>query len=248
MFSRNAALLPGARLVGPVERRPWWLLPLLLLAVAGLLAGGSTAVDALHPDKRLEQYALAGERGPDCQRVVVGSDLSGSMRAYATARDAASAQLDSWAPGQLRPDDELGEVAFAAEALPWRVATAIGRGLPPRAGAVPADGVDTNLRPLLDAVAAMPPSACPLTVVLVSDGQLADLPADAAAGRELLRTEHAHRIVLAVPARAITVPDAWRRAFPDAEPLRFDGTDPDQTALTLGRIVADVVGQHLVSR
>ncbi len=55
-----------------------------------------------------------------------------------------------------------------------------------------------------------------------------------------------HDLRLLVPGEKIKVPDAWIRAFPFAPPIMFDGLDPDETALTIGKTIGDLTGQRFV--
>ncbi|WP_330232125.1 hypothetical protein OHA40_06320 [Nocardia sp. NBC_00508] len=222
---------------------------LLLLAALGFgacqLAGGD---DTAQPTK-LTAYTLAGPRSPSCLRLVIGVDVSGSMRDFGAARDAALAQLQEWAslPNTLRADDEIAVVDFALESgvrFPPTPAAAT-----PHLPAVPVhEGSETLLRPLLDQMRGFAVSAppCDLVLMLVSDAILADLPANSEDGRRLLREYGVHDLRLLVPGEKIQVPDEWIRAFPHARPIRFDGLDPDETALTIGKTIGDLTRQRFV--
>ncbi|WP_454198135.1 hypothetical protein [Nocardia sp. Marseille-Q1738] len=220
---------------------------LLLLATLGFGACRLFEGDDTARPTKLTAYTLAGPRSPSCLRLVIGVDVSGSMRDFGAARDAALAQLQEWAslPNTLRDDDEIAVVDFALEA---------GVRFPPTPAAatphLPAVGVqegsETLIRPVLDqmrgfAVSAQP---CDVVLMLVSDAILADLPANAEDGRRLLREYGVHDLRLLVPGEKIKVPDEWTRAFPHARPIRFDGLDPDETALTIGKTIGELTGQR----
>jgi hypothetical protein len=171
------------------------------------------------------------------------------MNDFAAARDAALVQFLGWV-GQdnLRDDDELAVVDFAADAavrLPpspaWRGAGTLTQ--PPIV-----DGSATVLAPVLDQVSAFPATGCRTFLMLLSDGQLDDLPGSEEAGRRSLREAGVDGILLLVPGERIDVPAGWRHAFPAASPAYFDGHDTDETAIAFGRTVADVVDQRLVPR
>lgn len=180
---------------------------------------------------------------------MIGDDVSGSMADFATARDSAIRTFLMWAPTNLRPDDELGVLAFAADAAwarpPAAVKAAIGS-LGSAAGVH--DGRDTLLAPVLDLVARLPRSPCDTTLLLFSDAQLSDLPSDEAAGTATLRTSGIHDVALLVPGKDIAVPAQWQVAYPAAEPSRFDGHDTDRTAIAVAEVVARLTGQKLNRR
>lgn len=250
---RDGAPLAGpAGLVEPPGRYRFLLLP--LLALAGLFAlwwfwpagkAAPPAAAAAASPAGLAHRALAGPRGPSCIRLVVGLDVSGSMQAYAGARDAALAQLIDWSRANLRPDDELAVVDFAADSVarigPTRRDKLTGVGS--AAGAN--DGTYTNLLPALNAIDGFPAGRCDTELVLISDAQLADLPLGPAAAGNLLRGHHIHDVRLLVPGEDIDVPQQWVVDFPEAYPDRFDGTDPDATALAFGQAIAGFTGQTL---
>lgn len=242
MFPRRGALAWPPGLAGPVPRRRRW--PFVLLA-----ASVAAAALALWPTARgpatLADARLVGPRAASCVQVTLVIDTSGSMRDFAPARDAALAQALGWLPHNLRPDDEVAVVDMAAAAQVRLAAvpmTAVPTAVPPPTGV--RDGHDTLLGPPLDAVGAMSTS-CERAVVLFSDDQLADLPRDEGAGRALLQRHGVRTVQSLVPGADVVVPGQWSVAFPDAAPIRFDGTDGVDTALAIGRAVAAVTGQRL---
>ena len=254
----SGILREGPVLAGPAPladtpgRYRFLLLPLLLLLIAGLLAWklwpepDPPAAAAAAPEAtQLKDRVLTGPRGPSCIRLVVGLDVSGSMREFATARDTALAQLIAWSKKNLRPDDELAVVDFAADAaVRTRPATRDRlSGVGVEAGAN--DGRYTYLEPALAAVDGFAAGRCDTELVLISDAQLADLPLTPAAGQDLQLRHHIHDVRLLVPGDNVDVPQAWTLGFPEAPPTRFDGTDPDATANAFGQAIAGFTGQRL---
>lgn len=217
----------------------------LLLALAALLAG----LAWLWPAGRqgpgsLDDVRLVGARGPSCLRLVIADDVSGSMSQFSAARQQALAEFLRWAPNNLRPDDELGVLNFAAEAKWDRQPAEIG--VNRRSSGVTAiDGQNTLLTPVLSLVSALPSSPCDTELLLLSDAQLSDLPVDATAGRGALLDRNVHGIALLVPGSAIQVPSQWTQAFPEAEPRVFDGLNGQDTGLTFAAAIAQVTGQRL---
>ncbi|WBB77297.1 hypothetical protein O7606_13405 [Micromonospora sp. WMMD882] len=242
-LSRGAGLAP--------RRRPArTLVPLLLLVLVlvALLAWLVTrVVPAQLGERQLERTVLVGPRGPACLRMVMVVDISGSMADFAAPRDRALDRLFSWLGDNLRDGDEVAVVDFAAEAATrvpatdYRTARLTGP-----TGAK--DGRDTLVRPALDQVRRLGPTTCDTELMFISDAQINDLPGDADAGRRILADTDVHGIHLLVPGEEVEVDDRWTVAFPSAAPIRFDGNDADETALTLGEAVAAVTGQRLEQR
>jgi hypothetical protein len=200
---------------------------------------------AKSPDS-LSGYRAAGPRDElNCLRLVVGVDVSGSMSNFAVPRDDALGQLFDWLKKNLRPDDQVAIVDFAAVAVvrmrPTPVAS-LGK-LPAPTGA--RDGTYTYFRPLLSDISQFPRTGCDTALVLISDAQLIDLPTTEAEGRQLLLDHQVGRIRLLVPGAAIQVGSGWKLGFPAAAPLVFDGTDVKATGLALGNTVVGLTGQSL---
>lgn len=249
----GASLVRGTRLdpAHGVARR---LIPLLLLFLVPLVLLGWLAMQTVHAvQERLEQsglieeYQLVGPRGPACLRMVIVVDVSGSMSEFAVPRDRALDRLFTWLGTNLRSGDELAVVDFAAEAATRVPATDYrGARLTGPAGAV--DGADTLLLPPVTEVARLGATDCDVELMFISDALITDLPDTADGGRRLLTTNGVHGIHLLVPGDDMEISDQWRVAFPAAPPIRFDGNDADETALTLGRAVAALTGQRLERR
>lgn len=224
-------------------------LPLALLAAA-LLTATTLGIWALATPRpaRLAQYALTGARGPACLRIILANDVSGSMTNYSPAREAALRQLVAWAPSQLRADDELGVLDFAGSARWVQTPRPIGEITAPDATIPPGtepNAADTNWAPVIDLVAALAPTTCQTSVWFLSDAQYADYPPDTDQARTRLVRAAIHDTPLLVPATNITVADLWLQRFPAATPERFDGNDPNASALTYATQLAHLTGQHL---
>ncbi|WP_439663855.1 hypothetical protein ACSHWB_21855 [Lentzea sp. HUAS TT2] len=225
-------------------------MPLVLLALLGIgvWQGYQSVVGPPEPDV-LRLYQLDGPRGPTCLRLAIAMDVSGSMAEYAAARDSALVQLRQWATEKntLRADDEMAIVDFAGGAITRLPPTPVAHSTIAPNGSVP-DGNNTLLRPMLDEIGKLPVSSppCDTVLLLLSDAQLADLPPDSAAGAALLRQAGVHDIRFLVPGDGIDVPAEWSRAFPSAPPIRFDGLDDKETALTIGKTIAELTRQRLV--
>jgi Mg-chelatase subunit ChlD len=242
-----SALRATPRLIAPPQlaplagqrRRLLW----LALLIAALLA--TLACDRQPGPGALAEYHLTGARGPACLRLVIGTDVSGSMNDYATAREAALGDLLRWVPANLRPGDEVAVVDFADDARVRLPPTAVETvGGPPALAAVSGGG--TEFRPVLDQLATFPDRPeCDTAVVLISDGMLAGLPAAEIAGLQLLAHYNVHDLRLLVPGEDIDVPSMWHAAFPSAPATRFDGHDQDATARAFGETIAGLTGQRL---
>ncbi|WP_306214999.1 vWA domain-containing protein [Actinoplanes sp. RD1] len=232
------------------------LLPLLLLVLlAGLLVvswpdreeppAAAPAAGPAPAPAVLRGYQLAGPRSAECLRLIIGLDVSGSMRDYTTARDAALVQLLSWAPRNLRADDEIAVVDFALEAQVRLRPVAVGELPGTTAAPVVQDGRDTLLDPMLARAAEFRATRCRVVVALLSDAAIVDLPASAPDGVGLLRDHRVDDIRLLVPSTTVAVPATWVAGFPQATPVHFDGLAEDRTALVIGQTLAGLTDQEL---
>lgn len=194
----------------------------------------------------LTGYTLAGRRRAGCVRLVVGLDVSSSMTGYRTVRDTALAELLRWLRINLRPDDEIAVIDFAGSAGVRQPPTSVT--LPIALGPPAAVVGGSRLLPLFDATAGFAGTACTTTVILLSDGQLDDLPASPAASAEVLATRRITHVRLLAPDRTISVPWQWTAALPSAKPVYFDGNDPASTALAIGHTVGELTGTTLRAR
>ena len=195
------------------------------------------------PDS-LAHYELRGARGPACLRVLLAADVSGSMADFRRPRNAALSELLAWLPRNLRPDDEVGVMEFAGNAAWTRSPESVTRLQAFDPAQIDLQG--TRLSPVLDLVGQLPQSRCATSLLLLSDGKASDLPAGESQGLDALGSSHVHDLHLLVPGRRIGIPGAWRQAFPASPPLRFDGSDPEKTAMTFGAILSTATGQRLV--
>jgi hypothetical protein len=161
------------------------------------------------------------------------------------ARDTALAQLIGWSRDNLRADDELAVIDFAADAAVRIPPTRRDKLSDAGAAAGADDGRFTYLEPALAAIDGFPPGSCDIELVLISDAQLADLPSEPAGGKPMLLRHHVHDVRLLVPGDNVDVPQQWVLDFPEAPPTRFDGTDSDATALAFGQAIAGLTGQTL---
>jgi hypothetical protein len=244
-FARGNRLRQPRRLARPLNSNRLYALPLLLVL---LLAAGWYLWPARGTASgTLSGYRASGARDElNCLRLVVGVDVSGSMRDFAVPRDDALGQLFSWVKKKnLRPDDQVAIIDFAAVAKirMWPTQVAHLGGLPPPAGA--RDGVYTYFHPILTILDQFPRTSCDTALALISDAQLIDLPSTAPAGRQLLLDHQVGKIRLLVPGAAIHVDPTWTKGFPSAAPYVFDGTDTEATSLALGHTVVSLTGQSL---
>lgn len=196
----------------------------------------------------LADVALVGARTAGPIRLIVASDVSGSMVEFADAREAALLDLVTWAHRNLRPHDELGFLHFAEESVWVHRPAALERfdavdTVPP----VDLTGGGTLLGPVLEAVANVAPGRGVTGLWLLSDGWYPDYPGSSSAGARLLLRAGVGEASLLIPTDAVAVPKEWTLAFPDAFCAGFDGRNRRQTALALGLAAASLTGQRLVS-
>lgn len=209
------------------------------------------------PPNALEDFALVGARGPTCIRFVVAADVSGSMADFAEPRDRALEQLLTWAPLNLRADDEVMVLAFADAAVPLSSPTRIDdiatTGLnPPQSRSSEATAVDaastqagTMLEPVLQLTSELTETTCDTALVIVGDGQFFDVPTTETEALERVGDAHIHDTALLVPSKGIEVPSVWSEAVPFAKIARFDGNDANATGVALGKAIARATGQDL---
>jgi hypothetical protein len=175
-------------------------------------------------------------------------DDSGSMNRMTRARDAAlGADLD-WMKRNLRDDDEVAVVDFAASAAVRIPVTAV-RDLRPDDARVPAPVLSANrtlVQPALTAIARLQPTRCDVDALFLSDGQFTDLPASADAGRRELLADGIHDLLLLVPSRGRgNPPSQFRTAFPGTQADHFDGRNSAESAVAVAEAVARCTGQRL---
>lgn len=191
--------------------------------------------------RTLTQLNLSGPRSPACVRLVILPDQSGSMDKFASARDDAFAELVPWAITNLRPDDELAVIDWASTAAlasgPVRV-DEVPRGTLPSA---PVDRDGTELSSAVDAVAALPVSACHTSLVFLTDTLIS--PVSAQVIRRLADAT-VTSVTVVLPDGA-SVSSEWTDALPFSQMVISDAHDADATARSLGQAVAFATGQQL---
>lgn len=237
--------LPFDPFPGPGARRgpalPAWLRRLLLVPLLlALLALPAWLL--LRPPAALDEAWLAGARGPGCLRLVIASDLSGSMADLQEPRDRAVAQLLGWAPANLRANDELALVSFAGDARTNLAPTPVDRLTAPVPDAPGANS--TRLTPLLGAVRAFPDTRCRTALLILGDGVFEDLPGSETDATASLFAAGVDEIALLVPGQTEVSP-VWRERYPASPPRVFDGRDPDATGLAIAEQLARFTGQQL---
>lgn len=243
-LARSGLVVPRAYLPSPTgpqtttrRRRRWgWLVPIL-----AVVAGSGFLWHWTHP-ATLAAARLDGVRGPGCLRLLIAADVSGSMERIAEPRNAAVRQLLAWAPANLRDGDEIALIDFAGDAVLRFGPTPLGE--PVTANDASPDGNGTQFTPVLNTITSLPTGRCRSALLLISDGQLHDLPAGEADATTQLTNAGIHSIDLIVPGITEVNP-AWSALYPTAPPDVFDGTNPDATAVTIARHIAGMTGQSL---
>jgi len=220
------------------KRWPWALAALML--IAALVSFFWTSLSA---PSSLDDVALVGERSPGCMRVVVASDQSGSMTEFSAPREQALGQFLQWAPDNLRSDDEIVVLSFTDYIQ--MVVDPVAVTARPAVGSLAMGGTDTLIQPVISGIAQLPPTTCRVELILLSDGLVSDLESDSERARVQLRDAGITDVFLLVPGENIELDAAWEQTYPYAKPTRFDGTDPAETGLVFGEVMATVTGQHL---
>lgn len=218
-----------------------------LLALAAVIAAILMAIPLLDADpgfSSLDDVALTGDRGPGCVRLVIASDQSGSMIDFASPREQALAQLLAWTPDNLRPDDEVAVMSFT-DHVEHKLAPSSATARPALGSLGVSSGNTTLFDPVISAVGQFPDTPCRTALLLLSDGKMFDSSGNAQNARANLRAAGVSDLYLLVPGEAIEVPDDWTETYPYAEPIRFDGTNPEATGLAFGNSLAATTGQSL---
>jgi hypothetical protein len=168
------------------------------------------------------------------------------MSGYTTARDNALQQLLDWSRDNLRKRDQIGVIDFAGNAAVRQSPTSAKKTVQIGASS-PLLFAGSNYQPVLEQLAAFPKTSCKTALVLLSDGDLQDLPADSSAGQQTLRTSGIDFQRLLIPDATATAPQTWQTAFPvRGKGVNVDGLDADDTARVIAETVATIVDTKLV--
>jgi hypothetical protein len=197
------------------------------------------------PSKRtLLRSKLAKGRTVKCARVVLAIDQSNSMDNYTSARDNALQQLIGWSHKNLGKRDQIAVIDFAGNAgVRQRPTSATTAG---QIGPAVSLAGGSYYRPILNALQTFPKTSCKTALVLLSDGDLQDLPSDSSESGALLRDSGVKFQRLLVPDSTIATPPAWTTAFPNGKPVSVNGLDPDETARIIGETIAKIVDTKVV--
>jgi hypothetical protein len=225
--------------------RRWrlWLIALLLLAL--LLPVVWRSWQLAQPPSSLAAGRLEGVRSPAPVNVVLLLDVSGSFTTYLAMRDAALHEVVIWMPKNLRPDDRIAVVDFAANActlLPsTRVAdlstAAISR------SSCTMDSSNTLIQPALDEAARIT-SGHATSVVVVTDTMVAD--AQSASVVASVASTGASTMTVITP-NGVPVSADWANAFPWESAVQAAPDNSVQTAVAVGQAFAHATDQKLVA-
>ena len=194
----------------------------------------------------LTRQALVGTRSLTCQRVVVLLDQSGSMTQFAQVRTDAMTTLAAWAPENLRSNDQVAVVRWAARSETDLAATSIdsldSAALTPGTSDLGAETEDVLLA--VEQVQAMRPSSCHTALVFISDGELTT-EVDPDELNRVLVDIGADQVSLLLPTSS-TAPEYWMQLFPYSLTFHADPNNANQTARALGQAIGSATGQELV--
>lgn len=210
----------------------------------------------------LESVRLTGSCPRRRIRLIIASDLSGSMGRFTEARDRALHRLIRWVPGNLRLDDELALLTFGSYTVVNTAPTTIrafretltreSNPLPLVATGAVSPGIEnaTKFSPLVDAIRRLPSSRQQTALMLLSDGLFGDFPSDINDARSALDDAGISQAFLIRPSECGLEPgqvDPWT-SLCSAPPMIADGADSDVTALSFGKVLAIITGQRLEIR
>ncbi len=240
----NAAPVGVLRDLRPLPRAPrlrrLWPLLLLLALLAGLLAWRL----ADRGPATLAETRLAGPRGPAPISAVVLLDESGSFREYAALRETLLRQLASWAPDNLRPDDQVTVISFAGDAVtklePVTVENLAEHG--PHYRSVTVDASSTRILPALEEAVRVAPRGVTTTVIALTDTIVTDAEPQSVA--ELMRSLQGETLTVVLPDQA-GVTDPWQDAFGWGQVVRADPGSVDETGVALATALAFATRQHI---
>lgn len=219
--------------------------PAFLLVLTVLLPLAILPVLTSHDDP-LDRLALAGARGPACVRLVILPDVSGSMADYAAVRAEALRQVIAWAPGNLRPDDEVAVIRWDDRAELVMKPTPVDdlARVPDRAGR-PLGGSGSDVGQALKVLAQLAPTVCHTSLIAITDTIVE--PLDSSTTDQLLRDAGVGGIDVILPLRT-DVSQEWMATFPSTRMHVAAPDDPTMTARSVGEAVAAATGQSLERR
>lgn len=214
------------------------LVPLLLLV--GLFGLAS----AMSAPRHLNDGHLVGSRAPVPMNVVVLLDESGSFAQYASMRSEALAQLWRWVPDNLRQDDRITVLGFAAESRVMVPTTTVGEVA--QAAPIPAsgraEGGSTEITPVLSEAVASVPAGMTTSLIVVTDTKISSA-IDQTVVDELIGKLNATTMSVVTPSD--NKPRAeWRQAFPWEAQFTADADDADQIAVAMGNALAHATNQR----
>lgn len=215
-----------------------------LVAAALLAAAGLWIADDVADPTHIDQTKLAGPRSPLPVNIVLLLDKSGSFAGYESVRRQALDQLLTWSPDNLRDDDTITVLSFAADAAVEVDTVSVAdlrTGRPTPANEL-LDGSGTMIAHALDLAAERADPDYLQSLVVVTDTVVTDVePAEMS------------RAVAAIGADSMTlilpdgegITDAWAASFPWQFVTTIDSDSADGTALAIGRAIAHATRQSL---
>lgn len=243
-IGRNSGVPRPLRQLAPLgtrQSRPWWwLIPLLIIGL--LLPLAWTAWRHWSP-ATLSEGHLAGQRSPAPVSVVLLLDVSGSFTDYQQMRETALREVVDWMPRNLRPDDRITVIDFAADACVVLPTTRVGDlgAIGAQFSACPVDGSSTLIQPALER-SIQATSGEATSLVAVTDTLVADAAADTISDQ--VARLGAGTMSVIIPS-GLAVDRAWGASFPWEVEYQADPGNASYTALAVGRALAHATGQEL---
>ncbi|MBX3089869.1 MAG: VWA domain-containing protein [Cryobacterium sp.] len=219
------------------------LIPLLLLA--GLIGWITFSVNQQLTSAAddLSRQVLVGPRNLTCQRVVILLDQSGSMDDFRQVRTDAIDVLASWAPKNLRGNDELALISWADIAATQTSTTPIASLTATTLNQRQFDlGGGTQLLPAVQQLATLPSTVCRTSLVFISDGEIGQIDQSDLDGA--LSAAGVDSISLVLP-NSQAAPEYWMQLLPYTETFNADQSNSNQTARAMGQAIAAATNQQL---